>query len=220
MSAHTRAWTTRAARPDAGSSLVELSVTVVVASLLMACVTGVFLGGLRTIRSVDVSTSSVADARLAMETVSRSLRVAYQPPSASAAVVSATPSSLSFWALLNTSGAPSTTEPAPTLVQYSYDGRCLNQTQTRAGATRTSCLVRTARAPLFTYYPTGALDAGGAGPAAIDATPQVRTADLNTIQSVQVAVTVQDPDRPGTVGVPVTVQVTLANVVAATAAGA
>jgi hypothetical protein len=219
MRAQPRAWTTAAARRDAGSSLVELSVAVVVASLLMACVTGVFLGGLRTIRSVDLSTSSVADARLAMETVSRTLRVAYQPPSASAAVVSATPSSLSFWALLN-GGVPSATEPAPTLVEYSYDGRCLEQTRTRAGVTATSCLVRTARAPVFTYYPTGALDTGGAPAAPIDATPSVRTADLGSIQSVQVAVTVQNPDHPESAGVPVTVQVTLANVVAAAAAGA
>jgi hypothetical protein len=198
---------------------VELAVTVLVAAVLLTAVGTVFVGTLRAVRAVNVSTSSVADARRAMEAVSRTLRVAYRPLTAPTAVVTATPGRVAFWASLNRTGGPVAAEPPPTLVEYSYDGTCLNERQTRSGSSTVTCLVRTTRAPVFTYYPSGALTTAGAAVAQIPASPAVASADLARIQSVEVALTVQDRAHPDTPGVPVVVRVTLQNVAAAATGG-
>jgi len=195
-------------RDERGVTVVELTVAAAIGSLLLAVSAAAFVGALRTVRSVDVSSSSVADARLAMEAMTRTLRVAYKPRGAPGAVLTAQPHGVRFWALLNRSGAASTEEPAATLVEYSYDGTCLTETQTRAGGVVNTCLVRTALAPTFTYFASGAGAVGSSG-AVLPAAPAVAATDLTAIRSIQVALTVRPPGEPG--GVPVVNRVTLVN---------
>jgi hypothetical protein len=196
---------------DAGLSVVETSVAMVVAALLLAAVTGVYIGVLRTVHSVDVSTSSVADARLGIEAMSRTLRVALRPEGADAAFTAASRTGVSFWALLNRTDAPSVAEPAPTLVVYGYDGTCVTEAQTRDGLTRRTCLVRTDRPPTFTYYGSAALAADGSGVSPLAADPDVPTTDLAQIRSVEVSLGVQSPTDAGQPPVTVVNRVTLAN---------
>jgi prepilin-type N-terminal cleavage/methylation domain-containing protein len=195
-------------RDDRGVSLVELSVAMMIAGILLSATAAAFMGAMRTVRSVNASTSSVADARTAMEAVTRTLRVAYKPAGQPSAVVSAGPTSIRFWALLNRTGAPTLTDPPPTLVDYAYTGGCLTETQTVGGTPRAKCLVRTTVAPTFTYFSSGAATVAGAPVAPLPATPP----DLTVVRSVQVSLTVRTPNNPAATALPVVTRVTLQNV--------
>jgi type II secretory pathway pseudopilin PulG len=207
----------RARGADAGFTLVELGVAGAVGSLLLAAVATLFIGALRTVDGLSVRSVAVGDARIALESMSRTIRVAYRPPAADAALVSASPTGMSFWALLDRSGSPSDTMPAPTFVVYGYDGQCVTQTLIPSpsgslGGTpppvppgSASCLLRTSIPPVFTYYPAGT----GASPLVAD--PAMAGADLLRVGSVNVEVQVHDPAQGTIPPLPVTVQVTLEN---------
>lgn len=219
---------------DRGASLAELVVVMAIGGVLLTGVSATFVGMLGAVRTVTVTTSTVPDLRIALEAVTRTLRVAYQPPgmpaSQASALVSATPNALSFYALLNRTGADSTTQPLPTLVEFGWDGTCFTEALTPArvlspppaggplyawdtGRT-VSCLLRTTQPPSFTYYAKGAIDVGGATVPPL-ATPAAGL-DLQTrksVQSVQVAVT--GDVSSGSHRLPLLARVTLQNVVAA-----
>jgi len=202
---------------DRGVSLVELVVTMAVGSILLTAVATVFVGTLRAVRTTTVKTSTAADVRLGMEAMTRTLRVAVQPTQTSPALVTATPSSLSFYTLINRTGA--TTQPAPTLVEYGWDGTCVTEAQTpprtltnppAAGPAyawdtgrRSKCLFRTSVAPQFTYYADG-----------VTTTPlTVSSANLGEVQSVQAVLTARDAGNSDVNPVVSTMRVTLRNVV-------
>jgi Tfp pilus assembly protein PilW len=196
---------------DRGASVVELSVAMTVGALLLAASTMVVVGALRTVRVVHASTSTVADARLAAEAITRTLRVAWKPADADAAVLAAGPTGVRFWALLNRTGAPTAVEPPPTLVEYAYDGTCLTESQTRGGSTVQTCLLRTAVAPVFTYYASAASAADGTPLAPLPSAPSVAAADLTAIRSVQLELTVRTPGSADATALPVLTRVTLQN---------
>jgi hypothetical protein len=210
----------RRARPtDHGFSVVELAVASAVGGVLVAVIATLLIGALRTIDVLTVRSRSVGDARIALEAMSRKIRVAVQPPGASAALASASSTELSFWALLDRGAQPSDETPTPTFVTYRYDGQCLTQTLTPAPAGAVTavppavtgpaaCLLRTLRPPVFTYY--GAGDPAGAAP--LPANPQVAADELFKVGSVRVLVQVQDPRRPDVAPLPVTVEVAMENV--------
>jgi prepilin-type N-terminal cleavage/methylation domain-containing protein len=205
---------------DRGISLVELLVAMMVGSILLAGVATVFIGTLRAVRTVNVKTASAADVRLGMESMSRTLRVAVQPAGTDAAVVSATSSSVSFYALLNRTGAAATAQPTPTLVEYAWNGTCVTEAQTPARTVtsppatgpfyawdtgrQSRCVFRTAVAPVFTYYGDGVTTT------ALDLTAGATRAD---IESVQVVLTAKDAANSDVSPVVSTARVTLRNVV-------
>lgn len=144
-------------RGDEGSTLVELLVVMVLTTVVLAAVGTVFVSTTRGVRETQVRTSTQADARTAMEAMSRSLRVAVAPPrgaptgpSSSTPVAgpftSASPTSVTFYANLQrtavsfaTSGP--TTAPvvranlqAPWLITFAYDSTrsCVTETRTPA----------------------------------------------------------------------------------------
>ncbi len=198
-------------RDDRGVSVVELTVAMTVGALLLAAATAVVIGAMRTVRVVHASTSTVADARLAAEAITRTLRVAWKPPDADAAVLAAGPTGVRFWALLNRTGAPTVTEPPPTLVEYAYDGTCITESQTRDGRTVQTCLLRTAVAPVFSYHASAASAADGTALAPLPSAPSVAAADLPAIRSVQLALTVRTPGAQDASPLPVLTRVTLQN---------
>ena len=150
-----------------------------------------------------------------MEAVTRTLRVAFKPKTATSAVLIAQPNHVQFWALLNRTGSTSLVEPPATLVEYQYTGGCLTESQTSGGTTRTKCLVRTTVAPTFTYYASGALAVGGVPVTALPSSPQVAAASLPDIRSVEVQLTVLPTGVPAGSALPVISRVTFENLTAA-----
>ncbi len=221
-----RALQQRRRRGEAGFSLPELMVTIGVFSIVMTAVGTVFVGSLKSVRVVRERTVTAADARIALEAVTRSLRVAVRPDGEAAAITLATGSSLTFYSVINRSGT--TADPLPSKVEYAWDGTCLNEAVTPARTLtapaaggpfyawdtgRTSkCLVRTTAAPAFAYFTTPQISSGG-----VDVSPMtvpvggLSATDLGLVQSVQVTVAVQVTGAV-TGGTTVMDRVTLTNV--------
>jgi hypothetical protein len=212
---------TRSARTgDGGVTLVELAVASAIGSLLLAVVATLVTGALHSIDVLTVRSGTVGDARIALESMSRNIRVAVQPPGAAAPIVSASATELSFWALLAHDGSSTDAPPAPTFVTYRYDGHCLTQSFTPAPSGTVTvttpavtapagCLLRTTRPPIFGYYAAGDSTAT-ASPLPVN--PQLAPADLLRVGTVRVRIEVQDPKRADVAPLPVIVQVALENV--------
>lgn len=220
--------------------LPELLVAMAVASVVLVAVATTFATSLRLTSDVNSRTGALADARLAMDTVARRLRVAVRPPSQPAMVVAAGPSSLRFFASTTATGAyptaaanGTTTPLPPTLVEYSLHptSGCFEEALTPGSPAvsasgeptyiwpvtnrRARCLVlggvATGASPLFRYYD-----------GATTATPLVligATPPLDLIRSVAVDVAVLE--KPGVKVKPTVVQtrVSLANRLAEDATG-
>lgn len=208
---------------DDGMTLAELSVSMIIGTIVLAAVAAVFVGATRTSRAVNARVSTTADARVAMEAMTRGLRVAVDPPmpSAPSAFVTATTSSVKFYASVTQPGVA--TDPAPTLVSYQYDSvkRCLSRTRTPAAGTSpnftftsgagTTCLAYGtlgAGGPLFSYYTTGQATI----PIAV-VNGVVTAADLPSIQSVGINLVLSDPNTPSAPATVVKDRVSLINVI-------
>ena len=202
---------------DTGLSLVELLVAMFVASILLAGVATVFTGTLRAVRTVNVKTSTSADGRIAMEAMTRTIRVAFQPSNQTTAIASATANTLTFYSLINRTGV-NTAIPLPSFIEYGWDGTCITEAQT-PGVTNAAgvlvwdtgrvskCLARTSVAPVFNYYTTGS----GTTPLTIPA-GGLTAMTRQTVVSIQVALTISDAANPTVTGVPVTDRITMINV--------
>jgi type II secretory pathway component PulJ len=193
--------------------VVEITLAAVLGALILAASATAFIGAMRAVRSVTITTTSLADTRVAMEAVTRTLRVAYKPSTATSAVLVAQPNHVQFWALLNRTGSPSTVEPPATLVEYWYAGGCLMEKQTLGATTRTKCLVSTSVMPTFTYYASGASAVGGVPVTAMPS--PVASANLADIRSVGVSLTVLPTGAPAGTALPVDSRVTFENLAAA-----
>ncbi|WP_460435382.1 PilW family protein [Angustibacter speluncae] len=216
-------------------SLPELLVTMGLAAIVLTALAAVFVNTMESVRFVTTKTSTTNDARIAMEAMSRSLRVAVIPKGETSALVSAQAGSVEFYASL----ARSTTQSSeiPTKLRYAYNPttRCLEETQvvatprvgdparpyqwTSAGATK--CLIRTNAAPQFSYYTDGRITDDLGATVAPLAVPSggLALADRQRVVSVRVTIVVQDPgatEVPGTLTVN---RVTLVNVQTAASLG-
>ena len=179
----------RAPGPDAGFSLPELLVAMALTSILLAALAGIFTSNLRTTSRISAKVTATADARLAVDTMSRRLRVAVAPDATQAAFTTTDPRSVTFYASLVGAAAGGVTtravDPKPTKVEYSvvpatYSGQattCLREVLTPAvgsaapytypaSGSTTRCLaygtLNADGAPLFTYFQSGS----GTAPAA------------------------------------------------------
>ena len=148
---------------------------------------------------------------------------------ACAALASAGDSTVSFYALLNRSGAAQTTDTVPSYVELGWDGTCLTRRITPGVAVASPpvsgpdytwtpsgtavCVARSTTAPVYSYYATAAISVNGT-----DTTPlalsggALPSTDLRSVQAVEVRFTVTDPSRPTVPGTPVVSRVTLTNV--------
>ena len=189
-------------RRDAGLSVVEVVVAAALGGLVIAATLAVFSGALRSVRAVSVRTSASADTRIAMEQVTRELRVATRPDGALAALVSATPTTLSFYSLIDRSGtaAGANADVSPSRIDYAYNGSCVTGTTTPMLAGNgswtldsvhavTRCLLRTTTAPVFTYYASGAISVNGVDTPALAAVSGLAASDLPLVQSIEVTLT-------------------------------
>lgn len=228
----------RTATGDAGIGLVELLVAMALGSILLIALGTTFAGSLRTTSRATTQVSNTAEMRLGLDTVARHLRLAVSPSSASATLKlpsfeAATPTSVRFYASLTTPGSDA--DPAPTLVEYSVTGTCLQEARTRpvvtatgawswtdpAAVRTTTCLVRGAvtgdGGALFSYFGAGAYAAGSfptsspVGPALGDPVTGVDAAVLGDIRSVQVSAALQSSATSSTPAVRASTRVTLVN---------
>ena len=221
--------TRRDERGERGYSVGELVVTMVVAALVLAGLGTVVISLTQGARALNTTTGSSADVRIALESMSRMLRVAFRPPGEPSAIVAADASSISFYALVDrTNGvAP----PPPVLLTYSWDSTtgCLRETRTAGrrlsavsatgslyawdATPSVACLLWTTTGPVFSYATNGALTSAGGDPAplSIPAGGLSLTA-RQTVQSVGVRVSGSPPARGPVVAA--STRVTLQNVVA------
>ncbi len=226
----TRRTRLRRGRPgDAGVSVVELAVAAAVGIIVVAGVTTVAIGALKASKTVTVRAATSADTRIAGEALIRSLRVAVRPKGQSAALVAGTATSVTFYALLNRSGAAQTTDTVPSYVELGWNGTCVTRritpgvvvssppasgpfyTWTPSGTP--VCIARSTTAPAYTYYATAALSLNGTDTTPLALTSgALATADLRTVQSIEVRFTVTDPKNPTVTGAPLLSRVTLSNV--------
>jgi type II secretory pathway pseudopilin PulG len=221
MIALARCRTRRLPGQDAGVGLAELLVTMALLSVVLAAVATVYTGALRATRVVTVRTSTSADARIAMEAMTRSLRVAVRPKGEAAALTLAQAGTVTFYAQLNRTGGA--TEPLPTKVEYSYDGTCIYEATTPARVLSSpppsgpfyawdtgrvsKCLVRTTQAPAFAYYTSGDLTG-----TALTIGSGLDQATRTSVTSVQVQLAVQAAASTDISPVRVVDRVTLTNV--------
>jgi prepilin-type N-terminal cleavage/methylation domain-containing protein len=228
------------AKDDAGLTLVELVVTMAVGSIVLAAVGVVFVGVMRTVSTVNTTTNVTADARIGMESLTRGLRTAVKPKGENSAVLVAKPDEVQVYSSLNRPGDP-TTDPIPTKVSFSWSSttKCLNQTTVKGAANtgsdnatrpfvwtatpETKCVLRTSSSPSFEYFTTGVIATGSpatAVPPLATPTSGLTLADRNTVVSIGMRLTVDDPSTTSDHPVPVTDRVTLPNVIADNAVGA
>ena len=219
----------RRRRDDAGVSVAELAVTAAVGSVVLAGVATVAVGALKASRTISVRAQTSADTRLAGEVLTRSLRTAVRPKGQGAAIVAGTTTSVTFYALLNRSGTPQTTDTVASLVELGWDGTCITRRITPGVAVASPaatgpfwtwtpagtpvCIARTSTAPAYSYFATAALSVNGVDTAPITLTGNaLASGDLRSVQSVQVRLTVTDARYPDVPGAPLLSRVTLANV--------
>lgn len=226
-----RAVTRRMDRDDSGLSLAELLLSMAVFGIVLTAVAAVLLNTLQTTRYAQVKTATTADTRIAMEAMTRTLRVALVPAGEPSAFVLADTDEVAFYSSL--SRGPGQNSERPTLVTYTYDSTsgCLNERQVLAvptgnplrplqwtGAATTSCLIRTFTPPSFSYFDDGRLtedDGSAVAPLAVPAdgfSSSRAAAAMGTIISVEISVDLQDPDAVEVNGVQARDRVTLSNV--------
>ena len=141
---------------DAGVTIVELAVVMLVSSIVLAALGVTFASSLRASRSATSRTSSTAEARLAVDVMAQRLRVATRNVSGQPIVTEATSGAVTFWASLTPTGTtPGATVPAPSSVRYRVDPvqQCLLETVTPAGgAARSRCLAFGTGTLTLSYY--------------------------------------------------------------------
>lgn len=206
---------------DAGFGLPELLVSMAVFSVVLVAVSAVFASVLDTSRIASAKTMTTADARIAMEAITRSLRVAVVPPGEVSAITVAEPNRIEFFSSLARGAGQNSTYPTRVTYSYSAATGCVNETQTNAtgpvsgpftwtGVPRTKCLIRTSAPPVFTYFEAGTITAAD-GSTVAPVTPTDATGRSRVV-SVEAALDVKDPERADVNGVIARDRVTLSNV--------
>jgi hypothetical protein len=211
-------------RPDHGLGAVEVLVAAALGMVVAVASVGVFTATVRTVRSVGVRTSDTAEARIALNELTRELRVSVRPKGSVTAVVSATPTVLTFYALLDRSGSSvaANSDVAPSQVTFSYASNCLTVTTTpmtfngtawsATGTPVARCVLRSAAAPAFAYYSDPVISTGGVDSTPLDASAGLSAANLALLQSVEITLTATDPAQPGVSGTQLKSRVTMSNV--------
>ncbi len=118
-------------RPDSGTSIVEIAVSMMVFSILLIACGTLYITSIRSVGSTNARLVETQDAKIAISAMSRSLRTAILPSqlydtssSTEAAFILATPNLIQFYANIDN---PNNTI-GPTKVTYKVAGGVLTQT--------------------------------------------------------------------------------------------
>jgi Tfp pilus assembly protein PilV len=210
---------------DAGISLAEMLIAMMLASVVMITLGTLFISSFRENRTVIGKTNSTQDARIAMEAMTRELRVAATPNGQTTAITSATATAVTFYSSIGAS--TSSTDPNPSLVTLRIDttNKCLWREITPAtvvGTTLTwptaskkaGCVARgninASGADLFTYYP---MNADGSVATTAYTAGQLST-NLGNIGAIGLALSVGDVANPAVNPTVLQDQVSLVNNIA------
>lgn len=206
---------------DAGFTLVEVSVAILVSGVVAAAAAVMFNAGLKSNQTTEARLDTINSARVSVESMSRTLRTAVLPRqlddagNTDAAFLAAAGSEVRFYANINNPD----NVIGPSRVTYRVvDGTLLQTIQppdphapddhdytycdpTAAGCSvSTSALAHgvTSSAPVFTYFD----DAGAALPltASCAGTPCLPLASLDVIDAVEVRVSVAAPAKVTGIG--------------------
>lgn len=217
-------------RSDRGFTAIELVVTAVIGSIVLAGVATVMISTASTARQTSMHTQNSRAVRGAAEAITTALRVGVRPNGEPSAVVVAKPDEVSFYALINRTGAAAGTDLPPTLTRYWWEAStsCLNQSRVAGVAVANPppsgpfytwtttpvvrCVMKTTAPPQFRYFNTPAITVGatvvpdlGAPPSGLTATQRAQ------VRSVEVQLTANDPATPGIAPARVLDRVTLNN---------
>ena len=127
------------ARDDEGFTLVELLVVMMLMGILGTLLLSTFTTQVDATRTVERRGDDVQEVRIAMDTMSRTVRTAIDPDGRGAgadaatprnAFVSAGPTELTFYANINVRDAAAGTIGLPTLVSYTLDDGVMTETRT------------------------------------------------------------------------------------------
>lgn len=208
-------------RPDAGFTLVELSMAMLVSSVVAAAAAVMFNVALKSNTTTEARLDSINTARVSVESMSRTLRTAVLPRqlddagNTDAAFLRAAADEVSFYANINNPN----NAIGPSRVTYRIAGGRLEQTiqapdahapddhdYTYCDLAQVTCARRSTtlaegvvvNQPLFTYF-----DATGA-PLALTAScsgkPCLTGTGLEVVDAVEVRVVVAAPQRAGQIG--------------------
>ena len=199
------------ARGDAGVTLPELLVAMMIVSLVLVAATTVLVATTRQYRASDGKTNTQADSRILLESVTRDIRIGVPSPNGEGVFSAAGPNSFTVYT------AKGATDARPIQVTYDVDptSKCLRRTAIAPTGTspvtypstsaRSRCVVFSkvdTSQPLFTY---STIAPGGV------AAPASLPAELDQIGSVQVRLALTDPDRSEVAPTVVTRSVTIIN---------
>lgn len=215
---------------DTGLSLAELVVTMLVTSLILVVAASLFTSTLRQNRVAAAKTNSTSGARIAMEALSRDLRVTIEPIVGIPAISFAGRREIIFYASRGASSG--VTSPIPTKIRYWIDSSsgCLRRNLTAATITagvaswpddtalRTvagTCVVHNAfnagDAALLQYYPLATPTAPVPLAMPPTGTASLSLNDRQAVAAMAISVTVTDPAAPTVAATKVTKTVTLIN---------
>ena len=181
---------------DAGLSLSELLIAMMIMSIVLVAATTALVATARQFRATDGKTDTQSDSRLLLEAITRDIRVAVPNPGGGGPFGTAGPDSLTVYT------AKGAADARPLQVTYAVDptSRCMRRTEIKpsgnspvvypAGSATSRCVsfskVDTSQ-PVFSY--TTIAPGGVTAPANLPA-------DLDSIGSVQVRLSLTSADRP------------------------
>lgn len=224
------AFRARLPRGDAGLSLGELVVTMFITSLVLAVGATMFVSTLQQSSFARSKVNATSSARIAMESVSRDVRVAVRPTDATPAISFAGARELIMY--VSRGASTGATSPVPTKVWYwvNPSSGCLMRASavgTLSGGAYTwpadsprptgGCVTagrfNTDGSALFTYYPLMTTSVPSPAPVVPTGTSSLTAAQRVTLASVTVTVRVSDPDATTVRPVVVSESVSMINLV-------
>jgi type II secretory pathway pseudopilin PulG len=221
-----KAFRSRVDRADAGISLVELLVTMVLFGILGTVIMTAMIATQQTSRNVGVRSRDLSNVQVAVEAMSKRLRTAAVRPTTGTpglAISSAGPSSITFWGYISAGKAPSQVSfyldaqqrlmesiAATTQCTVTLDSQWTYGTpRVRVLATRVSSTTQ-----LFTYHSPPTASGGtyaGATIATTGAGSTVPAAQLPDVDSVEINLSVDLPSSPDIPSASAITQVNLPN---------
>ena len=217
---------------DAGTSLAELMVSIVVFGIIAMTVTITVTMTLRTFRATTDRVSNLGGAQVSLDAMSKMIQTAAQPPAIvggtpTSAIIKATGTDFKFYGYDNPSAPPAEIEFAvvngnllETVTPSTNSGphACSPPYSYGTGSTRTIATGINAVGNVFSYYsqPTAANITGVALPF-VGSPPALSTADLANVELVGINLSVGKSTNPSVTPTNASITVSLPNHLVATA---
>lgn len=211
---------------DAGTSLAELLVSIVVFGIIGTIVTVTIIFTIGTSRATDDRVADLSGAQVSIDAMSKLIQTAAQPPAVSgatpaAAVIKATATDFQFYGYDVPGSPPAKIEFAvvngdlqETVTPSTNSGpnACMPPYSYGAGVTRTLATGVATTEPIFSYYsqPTTA-DLNGVPLSLVGSPPSLSATDMANVELVAMSLSVGNSTNPSVVSTAATTTVALPN---------